>query len=47
LTRKVEVLLETDTHEQLRALAARRSVSVAALIREALEEKLSSPRPSR
>jgi antitoxin VapB len=48
LTRRTQLLLDDELHQRLRETAAQRGVSMGALIREAVEEKLaSSGRPSR
>jgi plasmid stability protein len=41
LTRRTQLLLDDELHSRLRETAARRGVSMGALIREAIEEKLS------
>jgi plasmid stability protein len=41
LTRRSQLLLDDELHARLRESAARRGVSMGALIREAIEEKLS------
>jgi plasmid stability protein len=41
LTRRSQLLLDDELHARLRESAARRGISMGALIREAIEEKLS------
>jgi plasmid stability protein len=41
LTRRTQLLLDDDLHRRLRELAAQRGISMGALIREAIDEKLS------
>jgi plasmid stability protein len=41
LTRRSQLLLDDELHARLREHAARRGISMGALIREAIEEKLS------
>jgi plasmid stability protein len=41
LTRRTQLLLDNDLHRRLRETAAQRGISMGALIREALDEKLS------
>jgi hypothetical protein len=41
LTRRTQLLLDDDLHRQLRETAAQRGISLGALIREAIDEKLS------
>jgi plasmid stability protein len=41
LTRRSQLLLDDELHVRLRECAARRGISMGALIREAIEEKLS------
>jgi predicted DNA-binding protein len=41
LTRRSQLLLDDELHDRLRESAARRGISMGALIREAIEEKLS------
>ncbi|MGA2163018.1 MAG: ribbon-helix-helix protein, CopG family [Solirubrobacteraceae bacterium] len=41
LTRRTQLLLDDDLHRRLRATAAERGISLGALIREAIDEKLS------
>jgi plasmid stability protein len=42
LTRRTQLLLDDDLHRRLREIAAERGISMGALIREAIDEKLSS-----
>lgn len=42
LTRRTQLLLDDDLHRRLREIAAQRGISIGALIREAIDEKLSS-----
>jgi plasmid stability protein len=42
LTRRTQLLLDDELHRRLRETAAQRGISMGALIREALDEKLSS-----
>lgn len=42
LTRRTQLLLDDELHRRLREIAAQRGISMGALIREAVEEKLSS-----
>ncbi|HST55889.1 MAG TPA: CopG family transcriptional regulator [Solirubrobacteraceae bacterium] len=42
LTHRTQLLLDDDLHQRLRESAARRGISMGALIREAIEEKLPS-----
>ncbi len=42
LTRRTQLLLDDELHQQLRQLAAERGISLGALIREAIDEKLTS-----
>jgi plasmid stability protein len=41
LTRRTQLLLDDDLHRRLRETAAQRGISLGALIREAIDEKLS------
>jgi plasmid stability protein len=41
LTRRTQLLLDDDLHRRLRETAAERGISLGALIREAIDEKLS------
>ncbi len=41
LTRRTQLLLNDDLHRRLRETAAQRGISLGALIREAIDEKLS------
>ncbi len=41
LTRRTQLLLDDDLHRHLRETAAQRGISLGALIREAIDEKLS------
>ena len=47
LTRRTQLLLDDDLHRRLRQIAAARGVSVGALIREAIDEKLARVQDSR
>jgi plasmid stability protein len=47
LTRRSQLLLDDELHARLRESAARRGISMGALIREAIEEKLSHAYDSR
>jgi hypothetical protein len=47
LTRRTQLLLDDDLHRRLRELAAQRGVSLGALIREAIDEKLANMHESR
>lgn len=42
LTRRTQLLLDDDLHRRLREIAAQRGISMGALIREAIDEKLAS-----
>lgn len=42
LTRRTQLLLDDDLHRRLREIATERGISMGALIREAIDEKLSS-----
>jgi predicted DNA-binding protein len=42
LTRRTQLLLDDDLHRRLRETAEQRGISMGALIREAIDEKLSS-----
>jgi plasmid stability protein len=41
LTRRTQLLLDDDLHRRLRETAAQRGISMGALVREAIDEKLS------
>lgn len=43
LTRRLQVLLDEDRYQRLEAVARRRRVSVATVVREALDRDLDSP----
>ena len=47
LTRRTQLLLDDELHQRLRETAAQRGVSMGALIREAIDEKLSSTQDAR
>ncbi len=47
LTRRTQLLLDDDLHRRLREIAAQRGISLGALIREAIDEKLASMHDSR
>ena len=47
LTRRSQLLLDDELHARLRESAARRGISMGALIREAIEEKLSHAQDTR
>jgi predicted DNA-binding ribbon-helix-helix protein len=47
LTRRTQLLLDDDLHRRLREIAAERGISIGALIREAIGEKLSSVQDAR
>jgi plasmid stability protein len=47
LTRRTQLLLDDELHRRLRETAAQRGISMGALIREALDEKLSSTQDAR
>jgi plasmid stability protein len=47
LTRRTQLLLDDELHRRLRETAAQRGISMGALIREAIDEKLSSGRDER
>jgi plasmid stability protein len=47
LTRRTQLLLDDDLHRRLREIAAQRGISMGALIREAIDEKLSSVQDDR
>lgn len=47
LTRRTQLLLDDDLHRRLREVAAQRGISLGALIREAIDEKLASMHDSR
>ena len=44
LTRRTQLLLDDEQHERLRRLAEERGMSLGALIREAIDEKLAQGR---
>jgi plasmid stability protein len=47
LTRRTQLLLDDDLHRRLRAIAAQRGISMGALIREAIDEKLAGTEDKR
>jgi predicted DNA-binding protein len=47
LTRRTQLLLDDELHERLRQIAAERGVSLGALIREAIDEKLARVQDAR
>jgi plasmid stability protein len=47
LTRRTQLLLDDDLHRRLREIAAQRGISMGALIREAIDEKLTSVQDTR
>jgi len=47
LTRRTPLLLDDDLHRRLRETAALRGISIGALIREAIDEKLASVQDER
>jgi plasmid stability protein len=47
LNRRTQLLLDDDLHRRLRETAAQRGISMGALIREAIDEKLSSTQDAR
>jgi plasmid stability protein len=47
LNRRTQLLLDDDLHRRLRETAAQRGISMGALIREAIDEKLSSAQDAR
>jgi predicted DNA-binding protein len=47
LTRRTQLLLDDDLHRRLRETAEQRGISIGALIREAIDEKLSSVQDAR
>jgi predicted DNA-binding protein len=47
LTRRTQLLLDDDLHKRLREIAAQRGISMGALIREAIEEKLAGMQDAR
>jgi plasmid stability protein len=47
LTHRTQLLLDDDLHRRLRESAAQRGISMGALIREALDEKLSQAQGDR
>jgi len=47
LTRRTQLLLDDDLHRRLRETAAQRGISIGALIREAIDEKLARVQESR
>ena len=47
LTRRTQLLLDDELHRRLRETAAQRGISMGALIREAIDEKLSRVQDTR
>jgi plasmid stability protein len=47
LTRRTQLLLDDELHRRLRETAAQRGISMGALIREAIDEKLSGVQDAR
>ena len=47
LTRRTQLLLDDDLHQRLRNIAAERGISLGALIREAIDEKLARGQQTR
>jgi hypothetical protein len=47
LTRRTQLLLDDELHRRLREIAAQRGISMGALIREAIDEKLASTQNAR
>jgi plasmid stability protein len=47
LTKRTQILLDDDLHARLRETAASRGISLGALIREAIDEKLSRAQEAR
>jgi antitoxin VapB len=47
LTRRTQLLLDDELHQRLREIAAQRGISMGALIREAIDEKLSNAQDAR
>jgi plasmid stability protein len=47
LTRRTQLLLDDELHRRLRETAAQRGISMGALIREAIDEKLSRVQETR
>jgi predicted DNA-binding protein len=47
LTRRTQLLLDDELHRRLREIATQRGISLGALIREAIDEKLSSVQDAR
>jgi hypothetical protein len=47
LTRRTQLLLDDDLHRRLREIATQRGISIGALIREAIDEKLAGLHDSR
>jgi plasmid stability protein len=47
LTRRTQLLLDDDLHRHLRETATQRGISMGALIREAIDEKLSRAQEDR
>ncbi len=47
LTRRTQLLLDDDLHRRLGEIAAQRGISLGALIREAIDEKLAGMHDSR
>ncbi len=47
LTHRTQVLFDDDAHRRLREMAAQRGISMGALIREAVDEKLTQAQDER
>lgn len=47
LSRRTQLLLDDDLHQRLRQIAAERGISLGALIREAIDEKLARVQDAR
>ncbi|HEV3319861.1 MAG TPA: CopG family transcriptional regulator [Solirubrobacteraceae bacterium] len=47
LTRRTQLLLDDELHRRLREIAAQRGISMGALIREAIDEKLAGMQDAR
>ncbi len=47
LTRRTQLLLDDDLHRRLREIATQRGISIGALIREAIDEKLTGVQDAR
>jgi predicted DNA-binding protein len=47
LTRRTQLLLDDELHERLREVATERGISLGALIREAIDEKLARAQEAR